>query len=96
MTSIRVDYAVVAAAQENIQAGANRIHTTLDEMDAQLAPLAEQWTGLASNSYRTAQAEWTAALQDMNQTLNQIRALLGESAQGFDASDRAGASLFGR
>lgn len=95
MTDIRVDYGVVAGAQNDIDAGSNKISNQLTDMEDQLRPLVEQWTGEASSSYQTAKANWNAALTDMNNVLQQIKGLLGESATNFSQTDRQGAARFG-
>lgn len=95
MSDIRIDYAVVSQAQENINQGSRSIGSTMENMENSLRPLVEQWTGEASDAYHKAKANWDSALNGMNQVLQQIRGLLGESATDFHSSDRAGAARFG-
>ena len=95
MTDIRVDYGVVASAQNDIDTGSRNISNQLDDMENQLKPLVEQWTGEAANSYQVAKANWNSALTDMSQVLQQIKGLLGESASNFNQTDRSGAARFG-
>ncbi|RRJ85551.1 WXG100 family type VII secretion target [Gulosibacter macacae] len=95
MTDIRVDYGVVAAARNNISSGSNKISTTMDNMENDLRPLVEQWTGEASSAYHTSKSNWDSALRDMNNVLVQIQGLLGDSAQDFSSTDRSGANRFG-
>ncbi|MDO5720754.1 MAG: WXG100 family type VII secretion target [Actinomycetaceae bacterium] len=95
MSDINLNYATIAAVQEQIGNKSRNISQQLEDMENTLAPLSQQWSGEASGAYQKAKAQWNAAITDMNQVLVQIRALLGDTAQDFNATDRQGAARFG-
>lgn len=90
MNTIRIDYAVINTALNNMANGYRDISTDLENMDQDLLPLVEQWTGEASGMYQQSKAEWTQGMHNMNNILERLRQTLAESIGEMAASDVRG------
>jgi uncharacterized protein YukE len=55
---------------------------------------AENFSGLAAESFRTASAAWNAKCLEMNQTLTQLELAVGNASTDMDAMDRKLQGLF--
>ncbi|MBN9189248.1 WXG100 family type VII secretion target [Salana multivorans] len=88
MPELAFDPASIATASGDISTGASGVRRILDDMDAQLAPLRETWTGEASSAYTAAQSKWNAAIADMNLLLQDISRAVGDGGQNYDATER--------
>ncbi|WFP16802.1 WXG100 family type VII secretion target [Citricoccus muralis] len=95
MNTIRVDYAVIATALTNLANGYRDINTNLENMDQDLLPLVEQWTGEASGMYQQSKAEWTDGMNNMNGILDRLRQTLAESVTELSGSDIRGRKRLG-
>lgn len=95
MNTIRVDYAVIQTALTNLSNGYRDINTTLEDMDQDLLPLVDQWTGEASGMYQQSKAEWTQGMGNMNGILHRLRETLAESVHELSASDTRGRKRMG-
>lgn len=95
MNTIRVDYGAINTALTNLANGYRNINTTLENMDQDLLPLVDQWTGEASGMYQQSKAEWNQGMHNMNDILSRLRQTLAESVTELSASDTRGRQKMG-
>lgn len=93
--TIRVDHAALDRAADDLARQVRRIDVRLDQLEAELAPLRAGWTGLARESYDTAQRQWDAAMREMRTALDETGRAVSASNAEYLARDRAGAARFG-
>lgn len=91
---IRVDHAALTQASGDLRASATRIRGRLDELDQDLRPLAQQWSGQARASHDAARSEWQRAMNEMVALLEQVSTAVHESNEAYRAADRRGADRF--
>lgn len=93
--SFSVNPAQVQALAEDIRHGADGIQSRLDELDAKVSQLRQNWDGSAQQAYTVAQSKWNADLNDVRNILNQIAAATAEISSSYTASDHKAAGFFG-
>lgn len=91
---IRVDHAALTQASGDLRGSAARIRSRLDELDQDLRPLAQQWSGQARSSHDAARAEWQRAMAEMVALLDQVSTAVDDSNQAYQAADLRGADRF--
>ncbi|MFC6153856.1 WXG100 family type VII secretion target [Nocardioides yefusunii] len=91
---IMVDHGSLDQASADLGSAARKIRSRLDELESQLAPLAEQWSGEARESYATAKRTWDQALAEMVTLLSDVSLAVADSNDAFRAADRRGAARF--
>ncbi len=93
--SFAVNPAQVQALSESIRNGANGIQQKLDDLDAKVSQLKQNWDGSAQQAYAQAQSKWNADLNDVRNILVQIASATAEISSGYTASDHKAAGFFG-
>ena len=86
---LKVTFAALEAAADDIRAAANGIESRLHRLDNELTPLRADWTGAASEAYQRAKAQWNAALTDMQLLLAHIGTAVSQSNTEYQAAERA-------
>ena len=92
---IKVDHAALTQASGDLRGTASKIRARLDELDQDLRPLAQQWSGQARASHDAARSEWQRAMGEMVTLLEQVSTAVEESNAAYRAADQRGASRFG-
>jgi len=92
MSDLKVNFGGLATAAADIQTGANRIQSRLDQMDQSLQPLRANWSGEASSSYEAARAAWTTAITDMKALLAQVGQAVATSGEDYQTTERSNAA----
>lgn len=92
---IMVEHATLDLASADLGTAASRIRARLDDLERDLAPLSQQWTGEARASYASAKAAWDSAIEEMVVLLNDVSVSVAEANDAFRAADRRGAARFG-
>ncbi|SHL00818.1 WXG100 family type VII secretion target [Pseudonocardia thermophila] len=69
MSTIKVDYAGLAAASADIRRTAEAIDAQLADLQTFLAPLVAAWTGAAAEAYQEKQRIWNTAQADQQAVL---------------------------
>lgn len=91
---IRVDHAALTQASTDLRSTATRIRARLDDLDQDLRPLSQQWSGQARASHDAARTEWQGAMNEMVALLEQVSSAVTESNEAYRAADLRGARRF--
>lgn len=94
MSSISFRPQMVDSLSTDIANDAKGIGQELENLDAEVRTLIDQWDGAAQEAYHRAQNDWTTKLQEMNQILGQISQATAEIAQQYVESDNRSAARF--
>lgn len=92
--SISVRPQQVESLAASIRSNSQQIQQHLDDLDAQVKVLIDQWDGSAREAYYRAQSEWNSKIQEMNQILGQISQATSQIATDYVDSDNRAASFF--
>ncbi|GIH09711.1 hypothetical protein Rhe02_77780 [Rhizocola hellebori] len=78
---IRADYPHMEAAVAAMREISTVMDTKLDELRKELTQV--KWVGQAEEAWRMHQAEWDAAIKELNNLLNMIAMKVGEARQNY-------------
>jgi 6 kDa early secretory antigenic target len=91
--TIKVDYAALENANTQMRAIARTLDEKLDTLKAGLQKM--QWEGSDQAAYHGYQAQWDAAVRDINQILNEIGNAVGIARENYVSTETSNAKLWG-
>jgi 6 kDa early secretory antigenic target len=89
-----VSFAALHKASDDIQTALNNMHSQLDQVERDAAPLIASWSGDAREAYDARQAKWRSAAADLATTLRSIKAAVDQSAADYLAAENSNRQLF--
>jgi len=89
-----VNFAALQNASGHIEAALTTLHSQLDQLESDAAPLVATWAGEAREAYDVRQARWRRAAADLSTVLRNIKVAVDESAADYQATERRNATLF--
>ncbi|MCX4387027.1 WXG100 family type VII secretion target [Micromonospora peucetia] len=90
--SIKVDYAVLESSNQQMMAISKTIDEKLDTLRSMLSKL--QWDGEDRASYEQHQAQWDAAVRDINKILNDIGGAVGIARENYVSTEMSNAKAW--
>ncbi len=93
MSMIKVDYAVLENANAQMQSISRVIDEKLDTLRSMLSKL--HWEGQDRAAYEAHQAQWDAAIRDINQILNEIGRAVGVARENYVTTEMSNSKLWG-
>ena len=93
MSQIQVNYAALENAQSQMQSISKVIDGRLDSLRSQLQQM--QWNGSDREAYQAYQAQWDAAVADINAILREIGAAVGVANQNYITTEANNAKVWG-
>jgi 6 kDa early secretory antigenic target len=72
----------------------SQLVSTIDTLNSQLRSSLSEWAGQAQAAYHEAQAQWNAAMADMQGVLRNLQAVAGQAATNYPATEAANARLW--
>ncbi|MEH0819147.1 MULTISPECIES: WXG100 family type VII secretion target [unclassified Micromonospora] len=91
--SIKVDYAVLESANQQMQSISRTIDEKLDTLRSMLSKL--QWDGEDRAAYEQHQAQWDTAVRDINRILNEIGGAVGVARENYVSTEMSNAKVWG-
>ncbi|MGK5738009.1 WXG100 family type VII secretion target [Micromonospora sp. URMC 103] len=91
--TIKVDYAVLESAHHQMQSISQTIDEKLDTLRQMLSKL--QWEGEDRHSYEQHQAQWDAAVRDINRILNDIGGAVGIARENYVTTEMSNSKVWG-
>lgn len=89
---------VVFSAMEQGEADFKQTYSSLvseiSTLESQLQGNLSEWIGSAQTAYQQAQAQWNAAMADMQQVLNQLGTVIGTANTNYQSAEQANTSLW--
>jgi early secretory antigenic target protein ESAT-6 len=64
-------------------------------LESQLQGSLSEWIGSAQQAYHEAQAQWNAAMADMQQVLAALAAVIGTANSNYQSAEAANTGLWG-
>ncbi|KAB1141340.1 WXG100 family type VII secretion target [Micromonospora echinofusca] len=90
--SIKVDYAVLESSNQQMMAISKTIDEKLDTLRSMLSKL--QWDGEDRAAYEQHQAQWDAAVRDINKILNDIGGAVGIARENYVSTEMSNAKAW--
>ncbi len=91
--TIKVDYAVLESAHQQMQSISRTIDEKLDTLRSMLTKL--EWDGQDRAAYEQHQAQWDAAVRDINRVLNEIGGAVGVARENYVSTEMSNAKVWG-
>lgn len=91
MGEIKVTFAGIQGAQENVVAAAGRMNSQLDDLKRYLQPMVATWEGQAAEEYAVLQRKWDSNAAEITAVLSQIGTALGSAHEGYSQVERGNA-----
>ncbi|MGN9774564.1 WXG100 family type VII secretion target [Micromonospora sp. H33] len=91
--SIKVDYAVLENANQQMQTISRTIDEKLDTLRSMLSKL--EWDGQDRAAYEQHQAQWDSAVRDINRILNEIGGAVGIARENYVNTEMSNAKVWG-
>ncbi|MGW5669488.1 WXG100 family type VII secretion target [Micromonospora sp. NPDC003776] len=91
--SIKVDYAVLESSNQQMQAISRTIDEKLDTLRSMLTKL--EWEGQDRVAYEQHQAQWDAAVRDINKVLNDIGQAVGIARENYMTTEMSNSKVWG-
>jgi len=89
---------VVFASMEQGEADFRQTYSSLvnevSALESQLQGNLSEWIGSAQQAYHEAQAQWNAAMADMQQVLSQLGVVIGTANNNYQAAESANTGLW--
>ncbi|MFU8852265.1 WXG100 family type VII secretion target [Micromonospora sp. SL1-18] len=90
--SIKVDYAVLESSNQQMQAISRTIDEKLDTLRSMLTKL--EWEGQDRVAYQQHQAQWDAAVRDINRVLNDIGTAVGIARENYMTTEMSNSKVW--
>ena len=89
---------VVFSAMEQGEADFKQTYSALvnevSTLETQLQGNLSEWVGSAQQGYHEAQAQWNAAMADMQQVLSQLGTVVGTANSNYQSAEAANTGLW--
>lgn len=96
MNQLSYDFGEIEyTVRQEIQTTAARLHSALDELRSQIAPLQAVWTREAAEAYRIEQTRWDQAAGALHEILVSLGNAVRNGADDVAATDRSAANAWG-
>lgn len=94
MSIIKMNFAVVAQAETDIQKTITFMRTKLDQMETAMKKISADWTGEAQQAYQAKQTKINGIESSLIDTLTKIHGAVGNAKARLMARDAAGRDSF--
>jgi 6 kDa early secretory antigenic target len=89
MGEIQINFQALSAGQAGIGKTFGQLQATLDELEADLQPMIETWSGAAQEAYLTCKNRWDAAALELAAVLQTVSRAVGIANENYQATHSA-------
>ena len=93
--TVSVKFEAVASVEARIGDTLKKLTNRLHELEGELNPIQNHWTGDARAAYAGDKAKWDTAAADMNTVLGQMQKAVGDAHETYVQVNNKTKSLFG-
>ena len=94
LDGLRVNHAELDLAAENMYATVKKLQETLDNLEKDIEPHRDTWSGGQQQAYDYAKAVWDNQMKDMADLLDQSKNTVYTSNADYLSADKRGAARF--
>lgn len=95
MGEIHVQFESLLQGQAGIAQTYSRLTSTLEQLESDLNPMIQSWTGSAQESYMQCKKQWDEAAANLASVLNSIGQAVGQAHENYRAAENAAQSNWG-
>ncbi len=89
MGEIHVQFESLQAGEQGIRNNYAKLTATLEQLESDLQPMINSWSGAAQESYLTCKKQWDDAALALSQILNNIGQAVGQAHENYTAAETA-------
>ena len=89
MGEIQVNFEALQTGRAGIAQTFNRLQATLEELEADLQPMIETWTGAAQEQYLVCKRQWDTAAADLATVLNEVSNAVAAAHENYSTTHSA-------
>jgi WXG100 family type VII secretion target len=88
-------FASLSAGEQDYMRVYTQVVSTIDTLNGQLRGSLSEWAGSAQAAYHQAQAQWNAAMADMQMVLKNLQGVASQAASAYPTTEASNAALWG-
>jgi 6 kDa early secretory antigenic target len=88
------NFGTLQQGQADFQQTYNNVVTEVQTLESQLQTSLSQWVGSAQQAYYEAQAQWNAAMSNMQQVLQQLGTVIGTANDNYQSAEQTNTNLW--
>jgi early secretory antigenic target protein ESAT-6 len=92
MPEIHVQFESLQSGEQGIRNNYAKLTATLEQLESDLAPMVNSWSGAAQESYVVCKKQWDEAALALSQVLNNIGQAVGQAHENYTAAEAAARS----
>lgn len=89
MGEIHVQFESLAAGEQGIRNNYAKLTGTLEQLNSDLQPMINSWSGAAQEAYLNCKKQWDDAAAALAQVLNNIGQVVGQAHENYTAAENA-------
>lgn len=92
MGEIHVQFEALQAGEQGIRNNYAKLTATLEQLQSDLQPMINSWSGQAQESYLQCKKQWYDASQALSQVLNSVAQAVGQAHQNYQGAESSALS----
>jgi len=90
----RVVFSTMEQGEADFKQTYSSLVNEISTLESQLQSNLSEWVGSAQTAYQQAQAQWNAAMADMQQVLSQLGMVIGTANTNYQSAESANTGLW--
>jgi WXG100 family type VII secretion target len=95
MGEIHVQFESLQSGEQGIRNNYAKLTATLEQLESDLQPMINTWSGAAQESYLVCKKQWDDAAIALSQVLNSIGQAVGQAHENYSAAENSARSNWG-
>ena len=95
MGEIHVQFESLASGEQGIRNNYAKLTATLEQLESDLQPMINSWSGSAQESYLACKKQWDDAAMALSTVLNNIGSAVGQAHENYTAAEQAARNNWG-
>lgn len=91
----RVQFAAMEQGQADFQRTYTALQSEIEQLESQLNSNLGEWVGSAQQAYHQAQAQWNAAMANMQQVIQQLGVVIGQANDNYQQAEAQNTARWG-
>jgi 6 kDa early secretory antigenic target len=92
MGEISVRFDALQGGEQGIRNNYSKLTATLEQLNSDLQPMINSWSGDARDAYMQCKKQWDDASQALAQVLNSVAQAVGQANQNYQGAESAARS----
>jgi WXG100 family type VII secretion target len=90
----RVVFSAMEQGEADFKSTYSSLVSEISTLESQLQSNLSEWVGSAQTAYQQAQAQWNAAMADMQQVLSQLGTVIGTANTNYQSAEQVNTVLW--